>query len=114
MKRETSDHKALVLLAGICAEHVLPIFEAQYPDDKRPLKAIEAGRAWVHDEISVSEVRAAALAAHATGHAVHAAAHAVKAARYGAHPNEADRVAAEEREWQVGQPPAHLRSVAFP
>ena len=34
-----------------CAEHVLPIFERTYPDDDRPRKAIEAGRAYAHGEI---------------------------------------------------------------
>jgi len=30
-----------------CAEHVLPIFEARFPDDLRPRQAIEAGRGFL-------------------------------------------------------------------
>lgn len=77
-------------------------------NDNRPRKAIEAGRAWVRDEIKFKEVRAAALAAHVAaceaenpaaqaaaraaghaaatahvaGHARHAANYAVKAVSY--------------------------------
>jgi len=134
------DHRSLVLWAADCAEHVLPYFEETYPEDDRPRKALEAGRAWVRGEIALSEAGAAALAAHAAardaddpaaraaaraaghaaatahvaGHAVHAAAYAVKAARYGASPTEADHVATEEREWQVRHLPKHLRSLVFP
>jgi hypothetical protein len=38
------DEKAQRLFAAECAEHVLPIFEKRYPDDKRPHEAIEAAR----------------------------------------------------------------------
>jgi hypothetical protein len=31
------------------AEAVLPIFEAEYPDDKRPREAINAARAYIND-----------------------------------------------------------------
>jgi hypothetical protein len=105
-KLDKQDHRSLVIWAADCAEHVLPYFEEKYPEDDRPRKAIEAGRAWVRDEITVREARTAALAAHAAassavhpaaraaaraaghaaatahaaGHAPHAAAYAVKAA----------------------------------
>jgi len=32
-----------------CAKHVLHIFEEQYPNDKRPRKAIEAASNWIRD-----------------------------------------------------------------
>jgi len=32
-----------------CSKHVLHIFEEQYPDDKRPRKAIEAVSNWIKD-----------------------------------------------------------------
>ncbi len=54
----------MVLWATECAEHVLPYVEENYPSDNRPRKALEVGRAWVRGEVAVSEVRAAALAAH--------------------------------------------------
>ena len=65
MRLDRAEHRSLVLWASDCAERVLPIFETQYPGDDRPRKAIEAGRAWVRGYITVSEARAAALAAHA-------------------------------------------------
>jgi len=100
------DHKALAIWAADCAEQALPCFEREYPKDGRPRKAIEAVRAWVRGEITVSEARKAAsgshaaardanhaaaraaaraaghaaATAHAAGHAPHAAEYAVKAA----------------------------------
>lgn len=47
------------------AERVLPYFEEKYPNDDRPRKAVEAARAWVRGETSLSDVRAAAFGAHA-------------------------------------------------
>jgi hypothetical protein len=107
------DHKTLVIWATDCAEHVLSFFEEKYPNNDRPRKAIEAGRAWVQGKMSVGEVRTVALAAHAAareaeegearavaraaGHAaatVHVAAHAIHAANYAA------KVTATERIWQ--------------
>ena len=135
MRLDERDHRALVLWAAGCAEHVLPYFEERYPKDVRPRKAIEAGRAWARGEITVSEARAVAFAAHAAardadqaaaragGHAAataHVAGHAAYAASYGvtsatdaAVP--ADSVAAtRERDWQYRRLPKHLRPVAFP
>lgn len=107
------DHKTLAVWAIDCAEHVLSFFEEKHPKDNRPRKAIEAGRVWVHDEISVSEARSAAFAAHmaardveegvaravarSAGHAAataHVAGHAVHAANY------ATIYIAKERFWQ--------------
>jgi hypothetical protein len=107
------DHKTLAVWAIDCAEHVLSFFEEKYPKDDRPRNAIEVGRAWVRDEISVGEARSAAFAAHAAArdvdegvtravarsaaHAVataHVAGHAVHAANYAA------KAIAKERLWQ--------------
>src|SRR6266536_1355569 len=119
------DHRLLVLWATDCAEHVLPYFEEQYPEDDRPRKAVEAARAWVRGEVPFSEVRAAALAAHAAaravdepaaraaaraagraagtahvaGHAIHAATYAIKAATFAAPPGDST-AATKERGWQ--------------
>ena len=109
-----------------CAEHVLSYFEEKYPKDNRPRKAIEAGRAWVRGEITMSEARTAAFAAHAAarntnqgaacaaaraaghaaatahvaGHAGYAATYAAKAATYAADHTDADANTAKERNWQ--------------
>jgi len=42
-------HKISLSLAIKFAEHVLHIFEAEYPDDKRPREALEAAREWLAD-----------------------------------------------------------------
>jgi hypothetical protein len=109
-------HKALVLWAADCAEHVLHYFEVKFPNDNRPRRAIEVGRAWVNDGgLSITKAAYAAHAAareasapnttatyaaraagqavstaHTGGHAVGAAAYAIKAS--------ADPAA--ELEWQ--------------
>jgi immunity protein 5 of polymorphic toxin system len=140
MKLDKSDHRTLVLWATECAEHVLSYFEENYPNDNRPRKALEAGHAWVRGEVAVSEVRAAALAAHAAArdadggaaraaaraaghaaatahvgiHAVHAANYAVTASTDAANPTDSAAATAMERDWQYRCLPKHLRPVAFP
>ena len=59
------DQRLLALWAADCAEHVLPLFEENHPQDDRPRKAIEAGRAWARGEIACGAARAATVAAHA-------------------------------------------------
>ena len=140
MRLDRGDHRALALWAADCAGYVLPTFETRYPQDDRPRKAIEAGRAWARDEIACGEARTAALASHAAardaddpaaraaaraaghaaatahvaGHARHAATYAVKAVTYASGTADADAAANKEREWQVRHLPKHLRSIAFP
>ena len=83
-----------MLWAADCAEHVLPCFEEKYPNDRRPRKAIGAGRAWARGEIAPSEARAAAFAAHAAARdadqpapraAARAAGHAAATSHVAAH-----------------------------
>jgi hypothetical protein len=69
----SSDHRTLVVWATECAAHVLPYFEENYPNDNRPRKALEAGRAWVRGEVAVSEALAAHAARDADGGAARAA-----------------------------------------
>jgi hypothetical protein len=140
MRLDERDHGSLVLWATDCAEHVLPYFEEKYPNDNRPRDAIEAGRAWARGEATMSEARAAALAAHAAareadqagalaaaraaghaaatahvaGHVAHAANYAVKAVTYAAVPTDSAAATAKERDWQYLRLPEHLRPVAFP
>jgi len=135
MGLDEGDHRSLALWAADCAEHVLPYFEEMCPEDDRPRKAVEAGRAWARGEMTVSEARAAAFAAHAAarearqaaaraaaraaghaaatahvaGHADHAAAYAATAATRAADPEAAAAAAAKERDWQYRHLPKPLR-----
>jgi hypothetical protein len=59
------DHRLLALWAADCADHVLPLFEAEVPDDTRPREAVEAARAWARGELP--RMRARALGGHAMG-----------------------------------------------
>jgi hypothetical protein len=68
--------------AADCAERVLGLFEAKFPDDDRPRKAIEAARACIADP--TPENRAAWDAARAAVHAARYARAAVRAAVYAA------------------------------
>ncbi len=140
MKPDGQDHTSLALWAADCAEHALPRFEEERPTDARPRRVVEAGRAWAHREITMSQARAAAFDAHAAAreadraeaqaaaraaghaaatahaatHAPHAAAYAVKAAAQTAGATSPSSAATEEREWQYRRLPEHLLPMAFP
>lgn len=78
------DARVLRLFACDCAEHVLPIFERDQPDDDRPRLAIETTRAWIADPTSANTA-AKAAAGVAAGAAAYAAARAAaKAAAWAA------------------------------
>jgi hypothetical protein len=47
---DTQAHIVSMLQAVESAERVLEHFEARHPDDDRPRKAIESGRAWARGE----------------------------------------------------------------
>ena len=75
----TWNEKSRRLFAADCAEHVLPIWTARYPDDQRPAKAIQAARSFALGEISdaaraVAVYAARAVAGDAAGAAAGAAA----------------------------------------
>jgi hypothetical protein len=53
-------HHLLAMWAADCAQHVLHHFEQVRPEDDRPRRAIELGRAWARGEISWAEARTAA------------------------------------------------------
>ena len=57
------------LFACDCAEHVLSLYEAQYPDDRRPRKAIETARRYAEGKAAVEELTAAWYAAEAAARA---------------------------------------------
>lgn len=129
-------HHALTLWAAECAARVLPLFEVRQPADDRPRKAIEAARAWARGELTMTECRAAAIAAHAAaraaddpaakaaaraaGHAsatAHMADHAQHAAGYAAAAvagADAEATRADERLWQWENLSVDLRPLGFP
>ncbi len=114
---DLQNHKLIALRAAECAEHVLSVFEEHRPGDNRPRKAIEAVRAWVRDELKISEVRKFAFAAHAAareaGHlqsiaAARAAGHAAATAHVAGHAKHAAEYAVKasanpdkEKNWQT-------------
>ena len=105
------------LFAADCAEHVLPLFEAQRPGDDRPRLAIDAARAFARGEIDAArafargEIDAAARSAawaaagDAAGDAAWAAARsAAWAAAWAAGGDAAgDAAEAAERDWQTAR-----------
>jgi hypothetical protein len=132
------DHRLLALWAAACAEHVLHLFEAAKPADPRPRQAIEQARAWTRGEVTMSEARAAAVAANAAArdlsgaarHAAHAAgqaaavahvaahelgaaAYAIKAARAAAPEGEVEAAGRRECRWQRDQLPEEIRELVI-
>ena len=91
------DRKLLVKAACRCAALALPIFEARYPDDKRPRESIEITLRWTSGSATIKEVRAAAYAAAAAANAAYAAnaANAAYAAANAANAANAATVAAD-------------------
>jgi hypothetical protein len=119
------ERRMVAAWAAACAERVLPVFEAEAPDDDRPRDAIERARAFARGELTaageirrrfvagraaqsvrtpaaIASARSAAQAAgvaHMGAHGLGAAAYAGKAAGL-AHPENAGAVA-EEIRWQL-------------
>jgi len=133
-----SDHHLLALWAAACAEHVLPLFESERPDDRRPRHAIELARAWARGEVTMTEARtaaghsngaardlrgaprhaayAAAQAAavgHVAAHELGAAAYAIKAARAAAPAKDAEKAGRSECLWQRAQLPEAIRELVL-
>ena len=120
-----SDHQLLALWAASCAEHVLDLFDSAQPEDPRPRRAIELGRAWARGEITMTQARTAAghamaaardlsgaarhaayaagqaaAVAHVAAHELGAAAYAIKAARAAAPEGEGEGAGRLECRWQ--------------
>ncbi len=135
---EDHDHHLLAIWAADCAQHVLHHFEQARPDDDRPRRAIELGRAWARGEITWWEARSAgghantaardlrgaarnaayaagqaAAVGHVAAHELGAAAYAIRAAR--AASPEVDGVAASRQEcrWQRDQLPDRIRDLVL-
>jgi hypothetical protein len=81
--RNSPEHRALAVEAAHQAAELLPIFEAEHPDDSRPRDALVALRAWASAtrELSMAEVRKLSLGSHAAARAARseAARHAARA-----------------------------------
>lgn len=133
-----ADHRRLALWAAACAEHVLPLFERARPGDNRPRQAIGQARAWARGEITMTQAREAAYAAHsaareangaakeaarAAGHAVAvahmadhelgAAAYAIRAVRAAAAAEKRDAAGRRECRWQRARLPAPIRALVL-
>ena len=68
--------RELRLYAADCAEHVLPLYAAAYPNDPRPRLAIQAARDFANGIISAAACDAAYDAARAAAYAAWSAAYA--------------------------------------
>lgn len=132
------DHRLLARWAALCAEHVLPLFEREQPDDPRPREAIAAIRAWTRGELAMMACRAvgghamgaarprrgaprfaayaagqAAVVAHVAAHDLGAAAYAIKAVRAAAPPGRADQAGQDECRWQRDRLPDQVRDLVL-
>ncbi|TBT95222.1 putative immunity protein [Propioniciclava tarda] len=129
-----SDRRVLSAWAADCAEHVLPLFEAEAPVDARPRTAIAAARAFARGTIGAAEMilqrgggkgprpdvtAAAAAAGRAAGQALataHMGAHALGAAGYACHAallaagDDAMQAWSLEMTWQLAQMSLEVRA----
>jgi hypothetical protein len=135
---QDDDHHLLAVWAADCAQHVLNHFERARPDDDRPRRAIEAGRAWARGEVRMTQARTAAghangaardlkgaarhaayaagqaaAVAHVAAHDLGAAAYAIKAARAAAPEGEGDDAGRRECQWQRDQLPSEIRELVL-
>jgi len=132
------DHRLLAAWAVECAEHVLPLFESERPDDGRPRHALEVARGWIRGEVRMTEAhdtafvanaaarettgaaKFAALAAgqavavaHVAAHELGAAAYAIRAVRASVPDADGDRAALAERDWQRDRLPEAIRELVL-
>lgn len=133
-----ADHQLLAQWAATCAEHVLPLFSRERPDDARPAQAIAAARSWAAGEMKMMAARAAgghAMGAardlagaarhaaysagqagavgHVAAHDLGAAAYAIKAVRAAVPELEAAVAGRVECHWQRDQLPAAVRALVL-
>ena len=108
------------------------------PADDRPRRAVEQARAWARGEITVTQAREAAFAAHAAArevsgaakeaahaagqavavahvaaHELGAAAYAIRAARLAAPEDEREQAGRLECQWQRAQLPGDIRELVL-
>jgi len=131
-------HRLLAEWAAVCAEHVLPLFQAERPDDPRPRDAVELGRAWIRGEVPMREAHQRAFVANAAGkglpdpakfaalaagqsvavahvaaHELGAAAYAIRAVAASVPVGEAESARLSERDWQRAQLPEEVRELVL-
>ena len=135
---QDADHHLLAVWAAECAEHVLHQFEQARPNDDRPRRAIDLGRAWARGDITWAEARTAAghantaardlsgaarhaayaagqaaAVGHVAAHELGAAAYAVRAARAAAPQDEGEAAGRLECLWQRTQLPDEIRELVL-
>jgi hypothetical protein len=135
---QDDDHRRLATWAADCAEHVLHHFEQERPQDDRPRRAIDLGRAWARGEIPWAEARTAAghanaaarnlsgaarhaayaagqaaAVGHVAAHELGAAAYAVRAARAAATEHDPVEAGRLECQWQRAQLPHEIRELVL-
>jgi hypothetical protein len=135
---QDADHHLLAIWAADCAQHVLPLFEQARPEDGRPRRAIDLGRAWARGEITWWEARTAgghanaaarglsgvarhaayaagqaAAVGHVAAHELGAAAYAIRAARAAAPLDEREAAGRQECQWQRAQLPLEIRDLVL-
>src|SRR2546426_9190546 len=135
---QDDDHHLLAMWAADCAHHVLHQFEQARPEDDRPRRAIDLGRAWARGEITWGEARMAAghandaardlrgaarhaayaagqaaAVAHVAAHDLGAAAYAIKAARAAAPEGKRELAGRLECRWQRDQLADAIREVVL-
>lgn len=133
-----ADHHLLAEWSAGCAEHVLYLFEREAPDDPRPRRAIDTGRAWIRGEAHMTDAHHAAFAAnaaargltdpakfaamsagqavavaHVAAHDLGAAAYAIRAAQSASPADQAEAARSRERDWQREQLPDAVRNLVL-
>lgn len=124
--------------AADCAEHVLHRFEKARPNDGRPRRAIDLGRAWARGEVTWWDARAAgghanaaardlrgaarhaayaagqaAAVGHVAAHELGAAAYAIRAAQAAAPEDERAAAGCQECRWQRAQLSVEIRELVL-
>ena len=132
------DHHLLAMWAADCAQHVLHHFEQARPEDDRPRRAINLGRAWARGEITMTQARTAAghanaaardlsgaarhaayaagqaaAVGHVAAHELGAAAYAIRAAQAAAPRDERVEPGRLECQWQRAQLPLEIRELVL-
>ena len=135
---QDDDHHLLALWAADCAEHVLPHFERVRPNDDRPRRAIDLGRAWARGEVAWAVARTAAghansaardltgaarhaayaagqaaAVGHVAAHELGAAAYAIRAVRAAATEGDGTDAGRLECEWQRARLPHQIRDLVL-
>ena len=135
---QDADHHRLAVWAAACAQHVLHLFEEAQPGVLRPRLAIEQARAWARSEITMTQARTVAFAAHAAArevsgaakeaaraagqaaavahmadHELGAAAYAIRAVRAATPEEEREEAGRLECQWQRAQLPAEIRELVL-